>query len=54
MQGLMLGWNKMDDVYEDEVVEYTVVRAYFFADAMIAERNKHLKERHEELCNGDD
>ena len=28
--------------------------AYKMADAMIAERNKHMKERHEELCNGND
>lgn len=24
--------------------------AYQLADAMIAERNKHMKERHQELC----
>jgi hypothetical protein len=29
--------------------------SYVMADAMIAERNKHIKERHEELlCQGDD
>ena len=38
MQGLMLGWNKMNDMYEYDVNVYTADRAYVIADAMLKAR----------------
>lgn len=35
------------------LIEELACDAYQLADAMIAERNKHLKERHEELCDNE-
>ncbi len=49
MQGLLT-----NDDGNDWTVEETANVAYQAADAMIKERNKHFKEKHEELCNGDD
>jgi hypothetical protein len=45
MQGILTTLSKA--VNSDSVAQM----AYNMADAMLAERNKHHKERHEELCN---
>jgi hypothetical protein len=48
IQGLLT-----NDDANDWTVEETANVAYQQADAMIAERNKHIKERHEELCDNE-
>lgn len=54
MQGLLANSNMGDAALHDSSEEWLkdiTESAYEYADEMIRERNKHLKERHEELCN---
>ena len=57
MQGLLSSTVMGDAALHDSAAEWVKVMsagAYDFADCMIAERNKHMKERHEELlCQGE-